>query len=110
MNIFRLDNDADIIGTSFHMVTVKVNPQNLIEILGKPQDCDEYKISGMWVFTNGDAVFTVYDWKATNLYDEIYPSSQEYWSKSMVELHIGHKREFKEQAMELAEYLERISK
>lgn len=40
----------------------------LVAALGEPQDGDRYKVSTEWTVKYADKVFTVYDWKATELY------------------------------------------
>lgn len=58
---------------------------------GTPEDCDEYKVSGEWIFeADNGTVFTVYDWKSTNLYDSYYPTVEQFRnSDDLYEFHIG---------------------
>lgn len=109
MTKFKLDNNASVGGTSFHGVVIKVDPKKLIKALGSPIKGD-YKISGQWVFKYEGAVFCIYDWKETSLYDDSLPTPEDFWCSDSVTLHIGHMRETKELALELAKYLEGVSK
>ena len=54
--------------------------KEIVKVFGEPDDSDQYKVSGQWVFksTETDEYFTIYDWKATNLYDEFLPSVSEF--------------------------------
>jgi hypothetical protein len=56
--------------------------KDLERAFGKPIEADGYKVSGEWVFISRDGkrVFTVYDWKMTSLYDEDYPSVDQFRS------------------------------
>jgi hypothetical protein len=47
----------------------------LVTLLGEPEECDGYKVSGEWAVKDKDGnVCTVYDWKRTRLYDFALPS------------------------------------
>lgn len=49
--------------------------QELVTLLGEPEDGDDYKVSGEWVVKDEDGnVCTLYDWKRTRLYDSSLPS------------------------------------
>lgn len=65
--MFRLDNDADINGTSFHDTTIEAVPADLIKLLGDPgtEILFQDKVQLEWSFTNHRSkdVFTLYDWK-----------------------------------------------
>ena len=52
-------------GTSFHDVTITATPQQLITILGEPNNnSGDGKVNMEWVCENNDgALITVYDWK-----------------------------------------------
>lgn len=98
-------------GTSFHGVTVRVKPSLLIEALGDTRISDDYKISKEWIFIHKPtgAIFTLYDWKETSLYDNGYPSPSQVWSGSSIELHIGHMKEHIDIAKQLAGMLESLA-
>lgn len=70
MSKFRLDQQADVNMT--HLVGyVSAVPARLIEVFGPPTGGD-YKVSGEYAFVREDdgRVVTLYDWKATTLYEE----------------------------------------
>lgn len=70
--MFKLNQDANISGTC-RQSEIKVAPARLIEVFGQPVECDGYKVSGEYIFEDSDgSVFTLYDWKATTLYDPEY--------------------------------------
>lgn len=52
-------------GTSFHDVTITATPQQLITILGEPNNnSGDNKVNMEWVCENNDGVLiTIYDWK-----------------------------------------------
>ena len=80
-------------GTSWRGA-LRVATADLVARFGKPEDGDGYKTSGEYTFRrqdpewlsdlsdrNGwsDGVFTIYDWKATELYDRGYTSVDVFW-------------------------------
>ena len=87
---FQVNPKADTNGTSlqgYFNCSYKV----LEAIFGEPVKSDEYKVSTEWVFEDvetGD-VYTLYDWKETNLYSPNYPSVDEFRSLKSYEWHIG---------------------
>lgn len=98
---YKPDPNADIFGTSM-IEEVEVAPARLVRALGAPhRRADGYKVSGLYCFveptatsgaisSDGIHVFTVYDWKATSLYNEELPSPLAFWnSKDRVCLSIG---------------------
>jgi hypothetical protein len=92
---FRLEQSADIDQTHL-IVNVDLAPRFLVEAFGNPSEGDGYKVSGIYTFISEkkDLIFTVYDWKSTNLFDEVpgAPSPQEFCaSKKPTELSIGGK-------------------
>ena len=66
----------------------------LANLLGQPHSCDEYKTSTEWVLLDDEgSVFTIYDYKATNLYERSEPSVEEFRSSGLpYEWHIGGKK------------------
>lgn len=87
---YKLDPNADISNTSW-VEDIKVVPVEVVRTWGAPhRRADAYKVSGLFSFVEGPRVFTVYDWKATFLYDEKLPSPLAFWnSQSKVCLSIG---------------------
>ena len=90
---YKLDPYADISNASW-AGDIEVAPADVVRALGAPhRHVDAYKISGLYSFVEGLRVFTVYDWKATLLYDEGLPSPLAFWnSQSKVSLSIGCNR------------------
>ena len=76
---YVIDFNADINGTCLvgHLDT---NYKQLKKLFGEPEESDGCKVSGEWVFKDRTSkdVFTVYDWKQTDLYDTGYPSVDEF--------------------------------
>lgn len=69
---------GDAIGTHLQGYVTAVY-SDLEEILGQPEECDGYKVSGEWTLTDSDGnVVTLYDWKSTELYDPDYPSVSQF--------------------------------
>jgi hypothetical protein len=67
----KTEKSAD--GTSFHNVTIKTSVNELIRVLGDPDDdsnTGEDKVNFEWVCEreNGDVV-TIYDWKEYRMID-----------------------------------------
>ena len=67
----KTNKSAD--GTSFHNVTIKTSVNELIRVLGDPDDdsnTGEDKVNFEWVCerVNGDVV-TIYDWKEYRMID-----------------------------------------
>lgn len=58
---------------------VRVAPAELVEMFGEPGEGDEYKVSMEYTFKGSDgSVVTLYDWKATSLYDEGCPDPKDF--------------------------------
>ena len=95
-----VDSDLDPTGTSYHNVVIRANPSKLLKVLGNDYASDLYKVSREWICEFNGNVFTVYDWKETSLYGDGLPSPENFWSRDVVELHVGsrvgapHENEF----------------
>ena len=71
-------------------------------MFGPPPEGDGYKVSGNYVLTDDAGnVFTVYDWKATSLFDDDAgeggwpgpPTPEEFWAnRNRATLHIGGRK------------------
>ncbi len=78
--MFTLKPNADTIGIT-GMGEIEVSPAAVVKRFGPPATGDGLKISGEYVFVDGDGQpFVVHDWKATSLWAEGYPSPGEYWT------------------------------
>lgn len=87
--MFKLDQNADVNGTCL-IGQVRVSMPKMIRLFGLPKECDGYKVSGEWVFINDSRdVFTVYDWKMTNLYDKCTTTVEELRNNKDVVLNVG---------------------
>ena len=65
---------------------------DIVLAFGEPGESDGCKVSGEWTFVNDETkhVFTLYDWKSTNLYDSDYPSVEEFRAYPLpVQFNIG---------------------
>jgi hypothetical protein len=90
------------------MSEIMVAPMDLILAFGQPGSSDEYKVSGEYTFHDeeSDVVFTMYDWKSTNLYDSDYPSPEELWATTepiMINIggnHKGNVEDFKAKVLQ----------
>lgn len=69
--MFRVCGDMDNVDGTSRMGEMNVKYKDLILAFGQPQESDGYKVSGEWVFIEDESgeVFTIYDWKMTELYD-----------------------------------------
>jgi len=83
--------DADAGGT--HVFSeIWISPAAVIHCFGQGSNGDEYKVSRQWTFRKGELIFTLYDWKSTDLYDSEMWSPEQLWaSKEPFPLHIGSK-------------------
>lgn len=81
METFKIDSTADVNGT--HRVgEIETTYAKLRKAFGEPTECDGYKVSGEWTFTDEQGqVFTLYDWKLTSLYDSDLPTVEEFRRK-----------------------------
>lgn len=62
----------------------------LVELFGAPSTSDQYKVSTEWILEDQKGnVFTIYDYKETNLYDENNPSVEEFRALPTYEWHVG---------------------
>lgn len=81
--MFRAKENADLNFSSFHGVTIKTTPLELIRVFGQPHDEDiDGKVQMEWAFEaldNKNLTFSVYDWKTSF---KIKPTD-------LVEFHIG---------------------
>lgn len=74
MKNYKRASIDEVNGTSLK-THVEATFQELVTLLGEPEQGDDYKVSGEWVVKDKDGnVCTVYDWKRTRLYDFTLPS------------------------------------
>ncbi len=68
---------------------------DLVKVFGEPSDGDGYKVSTSWTIqdTETGAVFEIYDYKETSLYDPSNnPSVEEFRALDSYDWHIGGER------------------
>ena len=91
MTAYKLDSKCSLAGT--HLCGyVKADYLQLVELLGKPNSPgDDYKVSTEWQFEGpGGEPIALYDWKETNLYEEMCPSVEQWRDAAFgYEWHIG---------------------
>jgi hypothetical protein len=77
--------------TSFHDTVVVATGNELIDTFGQPEGGDGYKVSTEFVFMNSTTgkVFTLYDWKETNLYDREYGLPVHQFRAMRYDWHVG---------------------
>lgn len=65
--MFKVDKNADVNGSSFHMMEVVASPELLTEVFGKAAYDENYgddKVNMEWTFSDDEGnPFTLYDWK-----------------------------------------------
>ena len=80
----------------------KTSYQKLYDFLGEPVS-GEGKVSTEWGLKIGGKQYTIYDYKQTNLYEEDYPTVDEFRKLDSYLWHIG--AEFDSDATACIEYL-----
>jgi hypothetical protein len=89
--MFKLNHGARVGGTSLRG-GITTSYAKLKALFGEAKESDGHKVSSEWVFEDEDgSVATLYDWKQTSLYDEEYPSVDEFRAQSSYDWHIGAK-------------------
>ena len=78
--MFKLDPEADLNGT-FELTAIRVGPRTLRDAFGEPDGgSGDGKVSGPYRFSGTDGtVFSLYDYKMTNLYDARKPEPKTFW-------------------------------
>mgnify|MGYP001592981426 CR=1 FL=1 len=66
--------------------------KSLLDFLGPPKNGDGYKVSTEWILSGpGDSTFTIYDYKATNMYADEEVSVEIFRNLPSYTWHIGGK-------------------
>lgn len=69
---------------------IEASPAELVRLFGKPLKSDGYKTSGEYLFKIYDRYITLYDWKATSLYDDSLSSPADFWkNEERVTFNVG---------------------
>ena len=86
--------------------TLSVAPKQLVSTFGQPQQ-QGYKVSGLYVFESEDGtVFTVYDYKYTNLYNRDLPTPEEFWnSDEITNFSIGGNDQMVDSDLKIANFI-----
>ena len=76
---------------SFHNHVVTASFRELVKAFGPPEMGDDYKVSAEWTFAGPEgSVVTLYDYKATALYDSDLPTVTAFRkSKRKYNWHVG---------------------
>jgi hypothetical protein len=111
--MFRLvsKNESHLSNGTHRQGEIMISPALVVKAFGPPNEDDGYKVSGSYVFQNTETgeVFTLYDWKMTDLYFGSGPSPEELWSsEEEVQLNIGGKTDCFEFKQKLKEHIEWI--
>ena len=59
---------------------VAITPACVVRCFGQGFRGDGFKVSRQWVFRKGKLVFTLYDWKSTDLYEPGMWTASELWA------------------------------
>lgn len=90
-NTYVLTSSAESDGT-YVVDEVAIPPASVVRCIGKGDEGDGYKVSRQWVFRKKNLVFTLYDWKSTDLYESGMWSPESLWQcEEPFDLHIGSK-------------------
>lgn len=79
-------------GGSWLIDEIEIAPRTLVATFGEGEESDGYKVAAEYYFKSKktNAIFTLYDWKSTSLYDHCYVSPKTlYASTKPYDFHIG---------------------
>lgn len=77
--MIKYNVDGNISGTSFHDVTIDIIPHIFLKFMNNEGEEWDEKISKLWTCEYKGNLFTIYDWKSTNLYNKHYPTPYDFW-------------------------------
>jgi hypothetical protein len=90
-NSYVLTSSAESDGTH-QFGEVAIPPASIVRCFGQGCESDGFKVSRRWVFRKGNLIFTLYDWKSTDLYDSDMWSPELLWKcEEPFDLHVGSK-------------------
>lgn len=94
---FKLNNKSNASGTSLQGYA-KASPADVVKLFGEAEDGDGYKVSHEYTFQavgKPNVIFTLYNWKCTNLYDGVFGVSPADFGVSTTpyDWHVGSTRE-----------------
>jgi len=89
---FVVDNSASVDGT-YLVGSIHTSYAELVAAFGEPLPGDDYKVSSEWIIrdTISGKTFTIYDWKATDLYEKGLPSVEDFRKSGRTIWHVGGK-------------------
>jgi len=87
---FKITSEFTFFQQASRQGFLTANYHDLVAILGEPVDTGVDFVTGEWLLTdsNGNLV-CIYDWKMTDLYDESYPSADEFREQKYAEFCVG---------------------
>jgi len=75
----KSEPNASIAGTS-RVGNFRATYKELFDLFGEPVESDGYKVSTEWKVRYFEKIYTIYDYKETNLYSDELPSVEEFRS------------------------------
>ncbi len=107
-HFYQLIPPSDAWGTYLYAKTLLV-PAAVIQCFGKSDPSEDGKVSGQWAFRKDNLIFTLYDWKSTDLYLPGLGTPRELWeSTEPFPLHVGSRvPATDEDALEFVDYLQK---
>lgn len=92
-------------GTSLMLRDLRGSCALFTQLFGQPSTGDEYKVTCEWIVTSSEGdVFTIYDWKETEMYDPDSPPAEIIRTHMQTGWHIGGKD--KEKALAFKRFIE----
>lgn len=80
---------ANAVGTSLQG-ELQIPFSRVVEVFGEPQESDGYKVAFEWRIAFADGtVATIYDYKASSLYNDEYPTPEQMREQNFSDWHIG---------------------
>jgi hypothetical protein len=88
--MFKVDSKAAVGGTHLQGY-FNATYSELVDAFGEPEIMNNYKVSTEWAFSaDNGAVFTLYDYKDTNLYSRELPSPEAFRLRHMTKEYGWH--------------------
>jgi hypothetical protein len=82
---------ADLVGTHLQG-ELQIPFSRVVAIFGEPGEADQYKVAFQWAITFADGtVASIYDYKASSLYDDDQPTPEQMRANEFDDWHIGGK-------------------
>src|SRR5689334_16608789 len=82
---------ADLVGTC-RQGELQIPFSRVVEVFGEPGQADQYKVAFEWAITFADGtIASIYDYKASSLYDDDQPTPEQMRAANFSDWHIGGK-------------------